>query len=479
VLVRSIASAFAGALILGCSQPTAPPAINPPDEPVEKIPVAEAGLVDVPARDVTLNGKSVHLAARARLFYNLIPADKDADAKPIFIFSNGFSARIVRAFGTGPATVAEGGKVVDNPSSWTQLGNLVYLDPRQSGFSYDVIADRAPIAADCGSDVFNEYVDAADMLFATLGVLAAHPELTGPIYWVGESYAGVRIQWILAYLRGRWDLAPYDDPALRDLLSSTHRTSSLAKGQILLEPWLLGRAHADAIGAACTDPSVLTAVSSSVGNVCPTDDACACADSYNRSRYNYAYTVDRENTREYEAASAHVLPDRAAKLFGVPLTSIAGLDAADRSKGFKCDTADSETPPDDALVALFGALPMGQSYFIPYSPLQPGKEIQPSSADWDNQNYVGKAFVDNLASTPTFITDGHFDLVVPTSALIPGLVTLLGANQVVSESPSQIRVDGPSGAGTIDLGHYPNAGHMITMLAPDSLESDVAAWLTR
>jgi carboxypeptidase C (cathepsin A) len=42
--------------------------------------------------------------------------------------------------GAGPITVAEGGAVVANPSSLTQIANLVYLEPRRAGFSRDVTA---------------------------------------------------------------------------------------------------------------------------------------------------------------------------------------------------------------------------------------------------------------------------------------------------------------------------------------------------
>lgn len=128
--------------LVGCASRDAP-------TPTPKPPIsAEAGLVDVPPRDVVLHGKSVHLAAEARLFYNLRLAEADPRTKPVFVVSNGFSARIVRAFGTGPTTVAEGGEIVSNPASWTRFANLIYLDPRQSGYSYDVIADRSPTRDD-------------------------------------------------------------------------------------------------------------------------------------------------------------------------------------------------------------------------------------------------------------------------------------------------------------------------------------------
>jgi hypothetical protein len=437
----------------------------------------EAGFLDLPPRDVTSKGQLVHLATTARLFYNLRPADDAPEDKPIFIAFNGFAAEIVRGFGTGPTTVAEGGEVVDNPSSLTRIANLVYLDPRQSGFSYDVPAGGVATPADCSSSVFNEYVDAADILLATLKFLGDHPALRGPVYWVGESYAGVRIQWILAYLRGRWDLASYHDDALAKAIEASPRTTSLRAGQILIQPWLLGKAHTDAIAAACLDPAEIASVSSSLAAPCDGDSACACADAHDLSRYNTTYSVARQGARELEASKAHVEPDRAEKLFGVALDSIVGLGSIDRAGGFKCSPPDADVPDQAALIAALGALPEGQVYYVPYSPLQPGKETATTKLDWREENALGAAFLDNLRDVPAFVTDGARDLVVPTRALVPAIRALVGDAGVTLLAPARVRVSTPDGDRFIDLGAYPDAGHMVTMIDAKGFTRDVTAWL--
>ncbi|MFO0589244.1 MAG: hypothetical protein U0441_17030 [Polyangiaceae bacterium] len=449
-------------------------------EPVESAPapdpiVAEAGFVDVPPRDVTVNGQPVSIAARARLFYNLRPADDHPEDKPILVLFNGFAAEVVRSFGTGPTTVAEGGDVVDNPWSLTKVANLLYVEPRQSGYSYDVIADRKPTWNDCFPAIFNEYVDAADVLFGVLSFLDSHPRLKGPVHWVGESYAGVRIQWLLAYLRGRWDLAPYQDKALEQALEGAPKDRPLAASQILLQPWLLGAAHAAAIQGVCGSEDTIAKVSASTGADCTGLNACACANDAGRSLYNYVYTDEHQRKREFEASEAHTVPERAAALLGVELTKVDGLAAPDRRKGFKCDQADSETPPEDDLVKLLGALQTGQSYYLGYAPLQPGKEIADFTPDWRAKNLIGAAFVDNLRDVPTFVTDGPLDLVVPTSALAPGLEALLGPDHV--DASAGLSVVTADGARAIEIHRYPSAGHMITMLEPEAFSKDVAAWL--
>ena len=432
-----------------------------------------AGFLDVAPRTVKVHGKSNSLAATARLFANFRPADGDAKTAPTFVLFNGFAADVVRAFGTGPTTVDANGDIVANPASFTSMGNLLYVDPRQSGFSYDVLADRAPAAADCSSDVFDEYVDAADVLFAVTTFFDAHPDLTGPIVWVGESYAGVRIQWMTAFARGRFDLAPYEDDALEARLSSFGRRTDLAKTQILLEPWLLGKAHADAIAAACADPALAAAVSASTGASCT--NACTCAAAADRSLYDYARTNADLDAQLLAADEAQVDPSKAEKLLGVPLSAIEGLQLDQRERGFKCNAADSTTPNEQAIEAALGTLPAGQSWFLPFTPLTPGKG-DGAPADWQTANAVGAAFVDNLMHVKTFVTDGPLDLVVPERALAPGLRAIDGVTNV-SESPGAITITDASGTASLALFHYPAAGHMITMAAPADLARDVRAWL--
>jgi hypothetical protein len=466
-------SAFPALAILATACGTAP-ASGPPAAPPAAV---EAGFVDVPARDVTVKGQAVHIAATGRLFYNLRPADVAPETKPIFFLFNGFAAEVVRAFGTGPTTIAEGGQVVDNPSSYTQFGNLVYLEPRQAGYSYDVLAGRAPDADDCAPGIFNEYVDAADVLLGALAFLDAHPQLRGPVYWVGESYAGVRVTWILAYLRGRWDLAMYEDPTLAAKLANVQRATSLRAGQILLEGWLAGGAHAAAIVGECTDPAILAGVSASVSTPCVGADACGCASMNDRSPYNYTYTVERQTTRETEASAAHIIPQRAAALLGVPLTSIPLLAAGERAKGFKCASPDGTVPPEDPLVLLLGALPAGQSYYVPYSPLLPGKETAPTTLDWRTASFEAIAFADNVHDVPAFVTAGARDLVVPPGALVPALRASLGADRIDDSSATRLGLIYSDGERFVDVFAYADSGHMVEMTEPAPLAKDIGTWL--
>lgn len=462
-------------LFVACSSAPSPrvPDASPPASGVS----LEAGFLTVPARKVTVKGEPVSIDATGRLFYNLRPADEDPQHKPIFVLFNGFADDIVRAYGTGPTTVDASGAVVANPSSLTRLANLVYVEPRQAGYSYDVLTGRAPEPADCSPAIFNEYVDAADVLLAVLAFLEDHPALEGPVYWFGESYAGVRVTWILTYLHGRWGNVPYRDPVLEARVASAHRTASLDAGQILLEAWLAGGAETAAIQAVCDAPSEIASVAASLQTSCSGTDACTCTTSAGHSLYNYTYTDAKETLRDTQADAAHIEPDLAARLLGVPLTNISLLARPERSLGFKCSVMDDTVPSEASLVALLGALPAGQSYYLPYSPLYPGKETSPTTDDWDTQDYEPVAFADNLHEVPAFLTRGDLDLVVPTLALAPALRAALGAESVDASSPSRLGIRYADGERFIDIFEYPSAGHMITMAQPAKLASDLAGWL--
>lgn len=436
---------------------------------------AEAGFAVLPPRHVSIDGRALSLEAASKIFYNFRPADTDATSRPLIVLFNGFASDVVRAFGTGPTTVEADGSVVSNPASLTRFANLLYIDPRQAGFSYDVIAGRAPSAQDCSQDVFSEYVDAADVLLATVQFLHAHPDLRGRVYWLGESYAGVRISWLLAYLRGAWPLAPYRDDALEATLAPLGR-ERLLTGQILLQPWLAGSAHSTAIDAAYRAPSLLAAVEASVAKPCAEADAYQCASDFGRSAYNYTLSETEQNARIFAADAAQVSPTHAQALYGVRFEDIEGLGSDERSRGFKCSTADRETPDQRALSALLGPLPDGQSYNLAYSPLMPGKGS--SDPDWQQKTLVGAAFVDNVQVVDTLITDGARDLVVPELALRSAL-SAVAPGITLTETARELTIGYPNGPRSIAIRHYAESGHMITMMQPEAFADDLSAWLDR
>src|SRR6478609_2491549 len=297
--IRCLTATIGLTLSLGCG--SAAPAPEAGSESAGAAAIgARAGFLDLAPRTVRLNGRSLSLEATSKIFYNFRPAQQAAATRPTIVLFNGFAADVVRAFGTGPNSAQADGSVAENPDSLTRFANLLYLEPRQAGFSYDVLDGRAANAADCSQDVFNEYVDAADVLLASLQFMNGHSELKGPVYWLGESYAGVRISWIVAYLRQAWSLVPYQDETLQRALDQVDRNRYLS-GQILLQPWLVGAAHASAVRAACQSPALLDAVQGSLSAPCSVADACTCANMNSPSPYDYAVSIQEQDARLFAA----------------------------------------------------------------------------------------------------------------------------------------------------------------------------------
>jgi pimeloyl-ACP methyl ester carboxylesterase len=218
-------------------------------------------------------------------------------------------------------------------------------------------------------------------------------------------------------------------------------------------------------------------VAASAGMSCDTAAPCACADTLGRSLYNYTYTNAFENQRETEAISAHIEPASVEALLGVPLSSIPELSPSERAKGWKCLGPDDTIPSEAALEKALGALPSGQVYYLDYSPLVPGKETGAPVADWRTLPTEALAFVDNLHDVPAFLTHGERDLVVPTTALPPALVVVIGASRVDTSKQGSIGVVYPDGERFIEVKDYASAGHMITMAEPADFAADFEAWL--
>ncbi len=145
-------------------------------------------------------------SSEARIWYSFHAADQNCEEKPLFVFFNG---------GPGSAThsglmsmytsrytldnqIDSGGGdfFIPNPYSWTQLGNLLHIDARQAGFSYNLmnqVQDFGARLREFNSQNFNPFFDGADFIRVILRFLADHPELQkNPVVIVGESYGGIR-----------------------------------------------------------------------------------------------------------------------------------------------------------------------------------------------------------------------------------------------------------------------------------------------
>ncbi|MCA9691737.1 MAG: hypothetical protein KC636_19185, partial [Myxococcales bacterium] len=217
----------------GCQGPP-PPCVNPVCEDSSwSCPCAlapEAGFAELEPIDFVLGEGDEATALRsspARLFYSFHPASDDPCGKPLILLFNGgpgIGSELLLTSGTTATLLAESGALVENPSPWTALGNLLFVDARVAGLSYSLMddpSDSAARAAEFSLANFNVYLDAADFARALLRFLADHEPLTrNQVMIVGESYGGTRatllLHLLLFHAQYRDGARRYQDPALVD-----------------------------------------------------------------------------------------------------------------------------------------------------------------------------------------------------------------------------------------------------------------------
>ncbi len=235
--------------------------------------VPEIGYLPIEPVTYTFTGASPELtmeASAARLWFGFVPADKTPEDKPVLVLFNGgpgAASEVLFGFNTVHQSFDEenngGGAIGPAPSPWTAFANVLYVDARVTGFSYNLMddpTDGAARQAEFTVRNFNVYLDAADFVRAIVRFLADHPVIRGnEVVLVGESYGGVRATAILDLLldyAGHGDGAPlYQDDTLvdeiqthldivfPDMAGQTFGPADVARqfrAQVLVQPLLLG-----------------------------------------------------------------------------------------------------------------------------------------------------------------------------------------------------------------------------------------------
>lgn len=519
------AAFFCGSLVVGgCSDEDAP--LFPKSNLVD-----EAGFVDIEPVDYALHadfGTRSFRSSAARLFYAFQPADESPEDKPIAVFWNGgpgATTEILLALGTGRSSLDpawNGGSIVGpNPASFTAFANTLYIDARGAGFSYGLLDDPSDAAARASEFALrnhNPWLDAADFVRVLLRFFSTHPALErSRVAFVGESYGGTRAS-IVLHLLMHPDMygdgsAPYEDKALaNEIRTHLEATGAAEKGaavdparvaaqfgtQVLLQPRLTEH-QATYTGILLEAPgSVMDdiALDTGVPFVRCSDKPPPC-DAY-RNALDYLDAVGRDMYdmqrpsgymfgRFDDLADKIVLPDVLGKCLGVDPTRIEGLSAASRKGAFRVVHAANASP--SPLDAALGALPSWDRYFLvevfdlmnlPFR----GPEAVALSVDIPDARW-GDLFLDNLRHTRTLITAASRDMVIYSPAIAPalGLHTKRVAS-VMEESeepansprPGRIRVDYADGETRyIRFPRY-DAGHVVTLDAPQEFAEDVEAF---
>lgn len=384
----------------------------------------------------------------ARLFYSLFPATQDAKERPLFVFFNGGpgynTSAELHAFGTGPMTVPVApprATAVPNPDSFDQLGSLLYIDARNTGFSHLVTDDPSQDAQRLAGVTHasqNPWLDAADFARVILRVLEQNPALrNNRVVLVGESYGATRAALLSSLLFAPQrlesaapdELVPYVDPALSAELQAHYAAvfpevafadltpeviSQQFGAQVLVQP-AFGMAASepyipDAVYTDCTPGAPMTRAAELLGTSCPPP--------FGSFDVNHPAMPDGFMAQVLEAGMQSMLYPAGFELrFQVHPSEVMGLAAAQRPGAFRfgqLSRAQSrallESPEWNAQL---GELPEWDRYFLQTFPESGG-----FNGDLELLRVGFRLFLRQLPWIKTLITDGFFDLDVPSRDLL-------------------------------------------------------------
>jgi hypothetical protein len=456
---------------------------------------SESGFVEIARNDYEKDGEA-RTSDAFRMWYGFSPAAEGVSAEaPLFVLFNGGpggTSLLMAAAATGPRALRlSEGQLCDNPTPWTTLGPLLYLDARQTGFSYQIL-DRAADAASRGETFsarnYDAYVDAADMLRGLLAFLAAHPEhRTRPVVFVGESYAGVRIELMLHFLLDPLGLSgeAYRDPALasdvdaelvRRQLDPTLAESraSLVRAQVLLQPQIDPSRQdplTDRLRLEPTSPWVTAAREAGMSFTCT---ASTCALSLEAvPRDPYFLNQPPSYSGALVSAVTAVVHDLASidDLLGVDTLAVDGLTAAGRAGAFRLGDQPLPVEPQ-SIQNDRGALPAHDRYWVALH-----RSVRAAFGNVPASDVDGTALLcANLARIPTMITDAAWDGVILSRA-IPILLADTSCGGRYDASAQTMTVDTALGERVVAMPHFARSGHTIGLSEPAELRAAIDSFL--
>jgi hypothetical protein len=496
------------------------------DESCLATPTAAAGFIDLEPVTYTYYGPSsgrvTATTTPARIFYSVIPAIKNPKDSPVFVLFNGGPAGsttgVLFSFGTGPMTLHVDSTTQDsipkaNPYSWAALGNLLYIDSREAGFSYDTTPDptnASQRSAGYSEGNFNFFGDAADFARVILRVLKSQPALqNNPVVIVGESYGGMRTSTMLPMILdpvsiGQSTQAYFVDTALSQELQSHFATVFKNEGnapltrariarqfgwQVFIEPAFDFSDQYNIQNSTVCDPSYLsTQRLAALGVSCPPDTAGKAK----AGMYTNAWIDDTSTAALLTPSSFQQL------LSGVNPATIPGLSSTTRPGAYRLVNDDSTTYPYDfsSWTATQGTLPSYDRYYITQNMVAyPFFQITSPLTQ-----LIGWYFLQNLLDVHTFITRAALDFVIIPEVIPKSFMAIDATNPVVSSvviddtQPSGVARPGAMvftyrdvaafgvAAGTQRTVRFPpylTSAHTVSVYQPAELFADVSAFLAQ
>ncbi|MBO4441974.1 hypothetical protein J5834_07630 [bacterium] len=474
----------------------------------------------------------------ANMWYNFQPADENPETKPLFVFYNGGpggATSILFTYNTAKMTADQayaGTGVAENESNWNQIGNLLYIDARQTGFSFSEIENVESTSAReayFSKDNFNVFADAADFIRVILRFLDSHPQImANPVIMTGESYGGTRTTAIINLLLNVADYAGgnrifYDGPLFEEIAAHFRKIDSSVSGmpelevvkqqfghQIMIEPLVAGETQFETAGDLLEETgSPMYEVESETGidfTPCREQHYGSC-DPFNNALYYlaranrdvYAYRREGDWLTEYTNVGARKMLDIdlwEALLLNDP-RKIGKLYASERTNAFRYGTSESdletltEQLPKYSVLRFTKHVPFAlvrgnleetfgelNRYDIHFVSLNYAAHLAFRNHHYESFN--GEMFVENLRSgVRTFITNAEEDIIIYAKAIPLCLKKFTGYGisdvDIEDESFTVRFTDGSNASVTFPF--YPEAPHSVPVILPEKFLSDVKNWL--
>ncbi len=458
-------------LISGCGQESSSEVEeNFNDEP---LPAYLSGHMEMSPVTYTLSGTD-YTSGRTRIWYSFHRADEDWENKPLFVMFNGgpgSSTAILLAWNTGRVTVdehfvEEGESTGINPYSWTTMGNLLYIDARQTGFSYGLVEDPEVAAnreEELGIKNHNFAFDAAEFVRVVLRFARDYDSIrNNEIFMVGESYGGTRATAIMNLLLNyeQWGNGEryYVDPAMRDEVQDyldvifpefegevhpPERIATHFSRQIMIQPYTVGSrqrlAGAEALeepGSPLYDIAEETGVPfvpcSEQGPECdPVDNVYTWVEASGRDVYYMSKPYGWLLAYFFGGAAILAESEVLAPIIGVELESMSHMYASEREEAFRGNDyqssgggdfsmapreerrfvrqmAEAAVKVNGDLADIYGELAPHDMFYISYSS-DVAEGFWSTPLNPYDATTLGDLMIENLGYVETFITDGSLD----------------------------------------------------------------------
>lgn len=484
-------------------------------------PRAEVGLIDFDSMQYELQGRRLASSA-VRLFYDFQPADVAPESAPLLVLAAGgpgAASMYMLAGGIGSYEMDEASDtdVVPSVTPFTDFANLLAIDSRNTGFSYETTGEpntEAERRSRFAAHDYNVYVDAADSVRALLVFLEDHPALARcPVYWLAESYGGLRstVASNMLLFHEAWAagerafhaeavdtaIARFAERRFGSRSGSAEDMSAQFRGQILIQPLVGGLRQTEAAGALFEAPgSVIERLATEAGvdfircneqpaPCAPYDNTRALLQRIERSRYDSRRTLDWEQRERRAVDGVATRRDSLAPVLGVEPAELDALFAERDSDAFRfADLTHSVLQPRGDLEQHWGELEPWDAYFVSTNSEVMGAFAREETAALEADPYYsgfGELLLENLGFMSAFVTRAEFDLALYSPAFVPMLETypeVARAELRTGNWAEQIEIELRDGTTeTLVAPRYLESGHAVYRDEPEKLYEDVARFV--